>query len=596
MHHYIRWQGFAFFTAIVFVIALVFYIFAEPLAKIAIENGVSEYTGAEVNVGQVELAFSPMTLTVMQMQMTDPKKPSHNIASFDQATARISLWPYLFGKTIIDDLSIEALKLSSARKSIGEVYVAPNAQTENGDPLDESWLESLEQSLPDPRAVLENSNLKTVKRAQAFEQSYQEEKLKIEQLKQQLPEAEKLKEFEQRVKALTKTKVKSLEDLERIKSEFDTLKKEFKVEQAKVSSAKKELLASKDNLAQQLVDLKNAPQEDWQDIEKKYQLDKLDAQDFAHIIFGEKAREYYQVAELAFKYIKPLLSKDNENPTDAQSLDGSKGRFVHFDEDNPMPEFLLKKGKISIVLPRGEYVVELSDITHQHWLLNKKSRVQLIAKEQSTSGDIALDSHFALSKGQELTADGKWNFSKFTLQDIVLKESERLNLSLNSSLLAGSGQLAINNGELNLDSLVTLNENDFVGSANSKLGNVVVETLKNAKNLDISIDAIGDILSPNWSISSPLDDMFTQAFKQQIGAKLSGYKTELQSGLNDKLKNALDLGHSQETELLDIEALLTGSENTLDSLENNDVLKKKQKELEDKAKDKLKEKLGKLFG
>ena len=596
MSHYIRWQGLLGFAVICGVFFAIFFMFAEPIAKYAIEKGTSEQTGAEVNVEQVEIALSPFAITVLNMQVTDPKQPTHNMVSFEKAKASISLWPYLFGKTIIDDLDVTSLKLNNERMRAGQVYIAPSDINENTGVLDDNWMDSMQQSLPDPKTILENANLKTVKRAQAFEQSYSSQSEKLAELKSELPDKEKLKEFETKVKALTKVKIKTLEDFERVKTEFEQLKKEFKAEQAKVKSAKDTILESKKELSERLIALKNAPAEDWQDIEKKYQLEQLDAQDFAHLIFGEKARQYYQVAEVVFETVKPLLNKKGKNTTGLEEQTVAEGRFVHFQDEAGLPSFWLKKGHISIELPQGNYQIVLNDITHQHWLISKKSLLAITADSTEAKGNVQLDSAFEVDQSANITADGKWILAQLPLNDISFKDTEKLSIALASGMLGSKGSFDITNGELSLDSMIELEKNNFVGNAESKLGRVVVDTLKNLKQLTVDVDASGNVFDPAWVISSPLDNMFSEAFKQQVSAKFTKYKSELQSGLNEKLKGALDLGQSQQAELIDIETLFSDADNALENLKNNDVVKQKQKELEDKAKDKLKDKLGDLFG
>jgi len=596
MGHYIRWSGLAIFAVLCAIIFSTVYFFAEPIAKSAIEQQTSKYTGAEVNVGEVDIAMSPFSITVFNMELTDPKKTSQNMVSFEKGQASVSLWPYLFGKTIIDSLDVSELAFNTKRMTEGAVYVVPEVQAQASDALDDNWLSSMEDNLPDPKTLLADANLKTVKRAQAFEDTYQQEQEKIKALKANLPSKEKLKAFQDKVKALSKTKINDLSDVERVKKEFDALKKEFKAEQAKVKAAKKTLLASKGILSERLTDLKNAPAEDWQDIEQKYQLDNIEGEDFAHIVFGDKAREYYQFADIAFKYIKPLLDKKSANGSEAPIADAKGGRFIHFDEEDPVPSFWLKKANVSIVLPQGRYQLVLDDVTHQHWLINKKSRLTLVADSANQTGDVNFDAGFALSQGQEITADGLWALKDLPLNNIDIQNSDSLTLALTQGLLAGQGNFTVENGKLILDSLFSLADNDFTGQASSKLGNVVLDALKGMKEMSMDIDANGDLLSPHWSVSSPLNNIFSQAISQQVSGKLNDYKSQFQSGLTDKMKGALDLGQGQEAELLDIETLLSDSDNALENLKNNDIVRQKQKELENKAKDKLKEKLGKLFG
>ena len=218
------------------------------------------------------------------------------------------------------------------------------------------------------------------------------------------------------------------------------------------------------------------------------------------------------------------------------------------------------------------------------------------ADSHTAAGDINLSTAFEVSKESEIIANGYWNLANISLNNINMKESDSLSLALVKGILSGQGKFDVNNRQLTLASDFALAENEFSGMADSKLANVILDTLKSLDQLSLNLGAKGDLFSPHWSVSSSLDNLVAQALKQQVNAKLTKYKATLQAGLNSKLQGTLDLGNSQEQELIDLEALLTQSDNALENLKNNDVVKQKRKELEDKAKDKLKEKLGKIFG
>ena len=590
----IRWSGLAAFTVIFAIIFALFYVFSGPVAKWVIESKGGDYTGAEVNVAKVDVQLMPLSLTLYDFQATDPKLPTNNMVAFGQATASLSLWHYLLGKTIVDDLVVDKLTLSSKRKSPGAVYRDVNADQSYLEALSDDYISSIESKLPNPEELLDNANLKTVKRAKALEQSYQQQSEKLKTLKQQVPSKEELKAYQDKVKALTKIKVKTIADVERIKREFDALKKNFKADKEKLSKAKEELVASKKLLTQQLTDLKNAPQEDWQDIQKTYQLESFETEDLAHMLFGEEARKYYQFAEVLMETLKPFLAGSENAENIEQQISG--GRFIHFDEENALPAFWLKNGKVSVSLPQGDYQIILKDITHQHWLINKQSTLAVTTTQQNQAGDITLNSAMSIAQDQNITADGQWDLTNLALSDMNLSDNESLSLSLVKAVLAGKGSFDIKKGLLDLDSSFSLDNSQFSGDANSKMAKILVDALAGVDHLNFDVDASGDVLSPTWSVDSSLNNLLSSALTQQVSGKLAEYQANFQSGLGEKSKQALSLGDSQQSELLDIEALFSDSDNALDSLLKNDIVKQKQKELENKAKDKLKEKLGKLFG
>ncbi|REL25729.1 TIGR03545 family protein [Thalassotalea euphylliae] len=595
MSKVIRWQG---LLAFVVIIALLFgavILFAGPIAKMAIERFGRHYTGAEVNVAEVDVNFAPFGVKIWQLQATDPKAPQNNMLAFDAADASVELWPFLFGKTIVDNVEIKALSFNTARQSVGAVYRAPEESAVGN--MAAQWQDDIQANLPDPKAVLEQSNLLTVQRAKALEETYQREQDLIERTKAKLPTKETLKEYQARVKALGQVKVKSLADIEKIKADFDQLKADFKQEREKIKQAKAEVIAAKNTLSEQVVALKNAPSEDWQNISQQYQLQTLEAEDFAHLLFGEKAREYYQWADIVFTHIKPLLAGEGEQTAQEQTaLAMAQGRFVHFEEDAPLPDFWLKQGRIEVVAGDARYQAQLSDITMQHWLIDKASDVKIAADGIQGQGALNAALDFTLDASQQLTSQGNWQLAKLPLENIGLQETDNLTLQLVSALLSVAGNMSVNKGNLALTSDFNLAGSQFDGSADSKIAKVVLDTLKANQALGVTVNANGDWLSPNWGVSSDLDNLLGNALAQQVEAKLAGFKSELQAGLNDKMAGSLSLGEGQLGELLDFEALLNDSDKAFENLANNDVVKQQRKKLEDKAKDKIKDKLGKLFG
>ena len=600
MSKFIRWQGFIAFAVIVALIIGVLIVFAGPIAKVAIERFGGDLTGAEVNVEKVDVTFAPFSVDIWQLQAADPKAPAHNMLAFERASASVDLWPFLFGKTIVENIDVSALSFNTVRQSVGEVYRAQDEPNDGSSAA--QWQDDIQANLPDPKALLEQSNLLTVQRAKALEATYQQEKDLIERTKAKLPTKDALKDYQARVKALTQVKVKSLADLEKIKKDFDQLKADFKQEREKIKQAKADVLAAKNTLSEQVVALKNAPNEDWQNISQQYQLQTLEAEDFAHLLFGEKAREYYQWADVVFAYVKPLLVNNGGN-SGAENDDGEqavlaheRGRFVHFEEASPLPDFWLKKGRVEILAGDARYQAKLNDITMQHWLIDKASDIQVSADGIEGQGALTAVLDYTLDARQQLVSQGNWQLVKLPLQNVDLQETDNLRLQLVSALLSVDGNLSIDHGKLALTSDFDLAGSQFDGNADSKIANVVIDTLKANQALGLTVNANGDWLSPSWAVSSDLDNLLGNALAQQVETKLAGFKSELQAGLNEKMAGSLSLGEGQLGELLDFEALLNDSDKAFENLANNDVVKQQRKKLEDKAKDKIKDKLGKLFG
>lgn len=595
MNKIIRWQGIAGFAVIVALISLMMYLFAETIARKAMEHGLENYTGAEVNIDDVKINYSPFIVDVYRVQVTDAANPEKNAVEIAHVNAGVDIWQYLLGRVLVDELRAEQVQFATQRSSKGSVYRDP--ETSLTDRLKQKAQDAMDEadiSLPDPEELLANSNLRTVKAANALEQSYQEEKAKLEELKGKLPTKETLDNYKKQVDALSKVKVKSVSDISQIKEDFDALKKQFEQDKAIVLQTKEQLSQTKSIMAKRVNDLKTAPSQDWNEIKSTYQLDNIDSADFAHILFGEKAREYHDMALIAYQYVKPLLAPSTEQQTEINHA--ANGRFVHFDEENPQPDLLIKKAHFSVVTPHGDFDIDLSEVTHQHWMRNVPTQFSIKTSNLLTDGIANLNGQLALAANNDFETQGNWQMNKLPLPEAALATSKELSVTLLSGLLAGNGQFKVSNDDIDSVNAFTLSQAKYQGSAESSLAKSVLETISNLDTLDLGVDATGLLASPNFSIKSPMNEILQQSVMTQVNSKLAGFKSDIQGGLNEKLSGALSLGDSANAEILDFENLLNGTDGALSSLLSNDIVKQQEDKLKKKATDKLKGKLGDLLG
>ncbi|MEI6893935.1 MAG: TIGR03545 family protein [Colwellia sp.] len=600
MARFIRWQGIVAFFVLSTLVAVFIYLFAESLVKSVIISSAESAFGAEVNVVDVQLAYTPLEISVIGMQVTDKESPSHNVFSFERATAGIDVWQYLFGKIIIEKLGVSELAFASERAAVGEVYLDEESSDEEKESLSaqaKAMLPEMGIELPDVKTLLNDSNLFTIKASETLQASYKTEQAKLIALKTQLPTKEKLQYYQDKVKALGDINVKSLDDIEKIKTQYDKIKAEFEVDQALIKKAKQQVVASKELLAKQVNDLKEAPSKDWQHIEKTYQLDSIEGEDFAHMIFGEQAREYYQQAQWAYEQVAPLMASNGDEPSEVAQKNHEKGRFVYFDEEKKMPSVLIKQALFSMKLEQGDFTIKGTELTHQHWIRGIESVVNV---SSISNGEFNISSHFKLTKLGDFIAEGDWFIKGRSLSNSTLTETDALTLAIDKAQLSGEGTFSLVKGDILSANHFSLNNASYQGHASTKLTNLLLDTMKSLDKLTLDVGVNGSLNKPSFSIASSLTNALTGAFKKQVSEKADEFKLKVNQGLNEKLASALKLGDNQTAELLDLEALLTDTDNAFENLKNSDVVdQQKQKlknEAKDKIEDKLKEKLGNLFG
>lgn len=178
-----------------------------------------------------------------------------------------------------------------------------------------------------------------------------------------------------------------------------------------------------------------------------------------------------------------------------------------------------------------------------------------------------------------------------------LTDGKSLALNLIEGKLSGSGNITVNqynetgSGDIGASSIESTNvESSNISSNNHfALTKAIYQGKADSKFANVLLDTV-----------QSLDEAVKGAFKKQIANKLTEFKMQVNSGLNEKLAQSLQLNNQKDAEFVNFEALLSDTDNTLEQLKNSDVVKQQKKKLEDKAKDKvkdkLKNKLSDLFG
>lgn len=111
-------------VGVVLVIGLLMeFLLADMAIKKSIEASIAKSTGAEVNVGKVHFSMGGGKLEMINLQVTDPEKPTHNMVQIEALSADLSMSDLLRRTYTIDLLSGSVLKRDTERVSPGKIYV-----------------------------------------------------------------------------------------------------------------------------------------------------------------------------------------------------------------------------------------------------------------------------------------------------------------------------------------------------------------------------------------------------------------------------------------------------------------------------------------
>lgn len=601
MTKWIRWSGLAGFVIIVGLIVVFWLMALGPLMKMAIEKYGSDAVGAQVNVENIQLGFSPLSLTISGVQVADKDAPMENIVSFDQAVATLQPFPLLLGKAIIPDVQLTGVAMGTTRNQSGALEVKPstskNTEEDTASILEKSPATSPDiteqtriSALPSADDIIEREALLTVVNGEAFEGAYKQHKTAIDDAIENLPTEKTIKSYETQLSALLKGKFKNVEDFKQRKKEFKTLQRQFKKDKAAIAEAKHVIKNSKSDLEQKWKALQKSPKQDMANLKGKYTLDGAGASNLAALLFGDDAGGYAETALGYYEKVRPLLV-DEDAKAEKQALKEKRldGRFVHFKTDRPLPDFWIKRLRFTMALPEvpkgsgvlGSIAVDVKDITHQQTVINAPTLItatgQNLKNMESLTLDGVLEHRISPSKDSFQLNIDNWNLRGVKLGLAGLK--------LVSSDAYVQASATFSNGEMDAKGDGLFKTAKFNSKDRTLAAKEMVEALKNVEQFRVSATAVGEVISPNVSLKSDLDKQLNTAFEKRMDQKQMELENKLKKKLNDKL---LSYAGDYKDQIKELNATEGGLDNAAQSLEK--LGKSKLSSYEDQKKAEAKEK------
>jgi uncharacterized protein (TIGR03545 family) len=620
MKQWIRWSGLVGFIVIMALLVLGWMFAAAPLIKYSIETFGSQAAGAKVDVGEVTLNFDPLGIEILNVHVANADAPMENLLEFERVIADLELMPLLLGKGIINNLSLTGVAFSTARLTSGalghEAEVEDAQQNEDSaeEGLIDSGLNSVEQSLPTADELLAREPLLTEQRGKAFQQQFKQSQQVIDESIAAIPSDQALANYETQFNRIINGQFTSVEDFNQRKKEFDQLKKRIKTDKKAIQAAAKVVATAKTALQQQWPKLQAAPADDFENLKSKYQLDGAGVGNLSRLLFGEQAGQWSQQALYWYEKVKPfLISEGSEGDGEAESVSEEEsrksGRYVHFQSEHPLPDFLIVKTELSLALAFGDIAISIDDITHQQNVINRPTVIN--ASGEKLQGIDTLNFKGVLDH-RVLPSLDRFDIN---LNNIVVKDYNlgAMGLKLNRSQVDVVAWAELSDGTVNAQGNGVFKSSKFSSKDKTLVAKEMVVALGKVNSFNIDAGATGKLEQADLSFSSDLEDQLSSAFSQRLKEKQDELEKQLKSKLNDKLLSYAG-DYQEQLKALDLaNGSFSAKQDKLQQLANSELssfkdqqqaeadkriaeerrkaeaeAEKQQKDLEKKAADKLK--------
>lgn len=572
-----RWSGLIGFIVTLAVLLVIGFVFIDNWIKAGIEAGATRVNGAEVNVGDVDLTFSPIGFKLQDLRITDVDEPTRNLFELDEATVQLRLAPLFFGRVNIEALIVDGMRSNTERRRPGRVLrpatdaaaSAGNSTSSNSTPSNTSSENTASTSNP-TTAAADGSAESTAAGAaetaaeeagglpapaQAALANMAETQAAADRADEQLgtasdnvasalaalPNNASLDDYDRRLDALSERRLDSIDAVRQTRDDLNALAAQAGRDQLAVANARQAARDAVQSAETAVRDLAAAPGKDWAALRDQYPLNASTATKLGRILLGDEIFDQVDQLQQWYQQISPWLARLAPEPSDGpQRLDG---RYVRFPHPNPSPNFLLREGRIGFEADGQPWRIELTDVTGQQRLIGRPVRLSIVKGDLE---DPRLRIEGVLDRRGEQTEDHFELFGRdLGLGNRQLAVSDaQLNWAPGRTDLTGT--IDVTDGALDGEVLLTFADSGFQASGSNLTATLLNQALAQVSNFNLGIDVDGTVRRPELSLASNLDNQLNQALSRvareeyerwlsQTRAAMDAEAAQLRAPLDERL-------------------------------------------------------------
>ena len=540
---HIRWSGLITFTVIVASIFVLFILFIDNLIKAGIESTGSDMLSAKVELGNANLSFSPLGLTLNHIQITNPDSPMSNIVEINKIAFAMEAEHLIRHKLLINNMYIDGLRMNTVRKYSGALKKKKIATTapSKKEGTNKSSVKLPTFEIPDVDQILKKEPLKVDLASKILKEDILKTEQSWETLNKQLPDAKRIKSYETRFNKIKKVDYKNIIKLKSAINELKSLQTDISKDSNTITKTHKQITIDSNRLSKELKTLINAPKQDYEHLTNKFSLSTEGATNIGVLFFGDKAKKWSDTAIYWYNKLQPVLSKLERTTEEEPEQLRSKGLNIHFKEFHPRPDFLIKKIHANIELEAGKFKGQVLNLTSQQSVIGKPTTFRFNADNMKEIKSLKLTGEF--NRLQPTTKDHiQLTVRDYNMDNSTLLKDDTLTIamadakssfSVNANRTADKINATIKN---NIHSIQFNNINNGGGEIKTML----VNALNNINSFNINGRIYGTLTHIKTEIKSDLDKQLGSKLNIQFKKREKAFKNELKTKLDNITKSYTD--------------------------------------------------------
>lgn len=553
-----RWQGLVVFAVLFLLVWGFLSFYLDGLIKQGLEEEGSKILQTQIEVDSVGTSLPSQSAGFKNLAVANADNLMENMVEIDSVSFSVDAAKAVSRKLVIDEMSVEGIRLNQKRKSPAKAYRPPGMGADGTTP----GLEKDDGKSPfsfgkilspkSPEEILKSENLETLQAAKKAKQEIEGLKDKWKEKLETELSTKALEDTRKKIEAL-QNKTKSPADIAGIATAVQDLKAVQETIQGnldRVKNLKEEMKADTQRVKQLIAELKDMPQKDFERLKKKYSLDLKGGSNILASMLAPEIREKLDTFWKYYEMVSPYLNKESgaKPQEEEQEYVRGKGVFVTFKEQSPFPDFLIRHAKLSLNLLDTKIAGELKDFSDNQRVYGKPAVLNFSSDQDGKFDSFALTAK--LDRTQSISNDSiDLNVKSLKLDNLEAGEGARIE----KGFVNIQSAFKIEN-EKNMSGVIQADLGGLVLKFPEQQGNeilkVVADTLASTENFYMKISIDGSRENYDVSIDSDLDRIISKAIKGVVTGKVKEFERSLKSsifsatgsplaGLNDSLGGLL---------------------------------------------------------
>ena len=576
MKQWIRWKGLLAFVVVTALLAFFWLVLADDLVRRGIERTTAFLVGAEVNVDDANLTFSPLGFVVSRIQVTNPDNPETNALEIQRMAFTLNTPQLLMRKTIIEDMIVDGVALGTLRERPGRVYRTSAEEVSPAPGERASWFEVPDISSENVRQALEEANLETVKSARALSDEIENRNEFWDQRIEQLPDEDRLQEYQARIDALGQARKGDIGALLRKGTEVKDLYSDINADLNLLRDSYRRFSEDYKSVTAQVNRLSELPAQDARRIAQKYGPSPEGIGNISSMLFGEQAGVWVERSLRWHERISPMLDRRALAAEEQKELKPprSEGIDMRFREYAPVPDFLVRKATVSVLTSGRTLTGTLENVTPDQDILGLPMTCLFSGENLEGMQGIRLDGTF-----NHVDPSSPRDMVRLALDGYDLRPRnlgrEILPVELQQGILDTGLTAVVSGGSVNADVAATVRSARFlVRQADEQaagLSAAVEKVFSRLSGFSLNVGVSGETENYAVNVSSNLDDSFRGVIDTLAKDLTAQFQTQVRTALEQRVSGPINSVEQQAGSLERIDKELSKRMSFAESLLKSNV-------------------------